>query len=304
MKIVFFILLFSQTCLSQNFEKKEIQINDLIVGDLYLPTKLNNPKLAIIIAGSGPTDRNGNGQGLQTDAYKMLAESLAEDLSVFTFDKRIFALFKANKIGESTLVFEDFVKDICDIVTYFRVKKYHHITLIGHSEGSLLGILAAQKDADAFISLAGAGRPIDEILYNQLMKQLPNLQPEILAILGSLKEKKEVKVENPLLVGLFSKQNQPFLMSWMQYDPQKELQKLKIPKLIVGSLKVIQVTDFEAYLLSYNNDDAKFSMLPNMTHTLKNIEKDEDQMKTYSDKNWPIAEDLIVSLRSFLITNK
>ena len=195
MKIVFFILLFSQTCLSQNFEKKEIQINDLIVGDLYLPTKLNNPKLAIIIAGSGPTDRNGNGQGLQTDAYKMLAESLAEDLSVFTFDKRIFALFKANKIGESTLVFEDFVKDICDIVTYFRVKKYHHITLIGHSEGSLLGILAAQKDADAFISLAGAGRPIDEILYNQLMKQLPNLQPEILAILGSLKEKRKLKLK-------------------------------------------------------------------------------------------------------------
>jgi hypothetical protein len=106
------------------------------------------------------------------------------------------------------------------------------------------------------------------------------------------------------LVGLFSKQNQPFLMSWMQYDPQKELQKLKIPKLIVGSLKDIQVTDFEAYLLSYNNDDAKFSMLPKMTHTLKNIEKDEDQMKTYSDKNWPIAEDLIVSLRSFLIINK
>jgi hypothetical protein len=83
-------------------------------------------------------------------------------------------------------------------------------------------------------------------------------------------------------------------MSWMQYDPQKELQKLKIPKLIVGSLKDIQVTDFEAYLLSYNNDDAKFSMLPKMTHTLKNIEKEhillEIQLKFLIDVGFNLKE--------------
>src|SRR5262245_31102311 len=46
--------------------------------------------IAVIIAGSGPTDRDGNSlQGLKTDAYKQLAEALA-DLGIATvrYDKR------------------------------------------------------------------------------------------------------------------------------------------------------------------------------------------------------------------------
>lgn len=300
MKSLIITLLLLNIAYSQSFTKQEIQINDLIVGDLYLPKDVKKPKLVIIIAGSGPTDRNCNGFGFESDAYKMLAESLADEMAVYTFDKRIFALKKANKLAEAKLTFVDFVNDVNDIVAYFRTKKYKHITLIGHSEGSLIGMLAAQKDANAFVSLAGAGRPIDEILFDQLIKQMPQQQEEIVNILSTLKENKEMEVENQLLKSVFAKHNQPFLMQWMQYDPQKELNKLKIPKLIIGSLKDIQVTEFEAYLLSYSNEEADFKILPNMTHTLKNIENDSDQYKTYNDKSWPIADDLVVELKRFL----
>lgn len=304
--IIISILFISQNLFSQNFETQDIQINDIIEGTLYKPKNIKNPKLAIIVAGSGLTDKDGNAkaQGLNTNMYKLLAEALVNDMAVFTYDKRTLGLIKNGKINETILTFDEFVWDVDDIVSYFRKQNYNHITLIGHSEGSLLSILSAQKDADALISLAGAGRPIDEILFDQLMKQIPNLQEDILNILGTLKDGKEIEVENPFLKGLFGKHNQPYLINWMTYDPQKELAKIKKPTLIIGSLKDIQVTEFEAYLLSYGKEDAKLEILPNMTHALKNIEKDEDQMKTYSDITWPIAEDLVFKVKTFIMALK
>lgn len=301
---IFFFLLFAQVIFSQSFDKTEIQINKLLTGDLYHPKHVKNPQLAIIVAGSGMTDRNCNAPGLKTDAYKLLAEALADEYAVFTYDKRAIVLVKSGEVKDVILTFDDFVRDLEDVVSYFRQRNYQHITLIGHSEGALLSILAAQKDADALVSLTGAGRPIDEILYDQLMIQLSQLENEILNILGSLKNQTAIEVKNPFLAGVFGKHNQPFLMNWMQYDPQKELNKVKVPTLIIGAGKDIQVSESEATLLSFSNDDALVEILPNMTHVLKNITNDNDQMKTYNDPTWPIADDLVIRLKTFLKSGK
>jgi pimeloyl-ACP methyl ester carboxylesterase len=296
------LLLLSHVAFSQNFETKDIQINDLIYGTLYSPKNIESPKLAIIVAGSGLTDRNGNAQnqGLKTDMYKLLAEALSEDMAVFSYDKSVIHLLKTGKIAENIPTFISLVDDLNAVVQYFRQKDYKHITLIGHSEGALLSTLAAQKDADALVSLSGAGQSIDLILLEQLKKQLPMLEGEIINILTRLKQKEVFDVENQMLKNVFLKHNQPYIIEWMQYDPQEEIKKVSKPILIINGAKDIQVSNYQAELLKSTKADANLCLLPNMTHTLKNISNDNEQMKSYTDNSLPIANDLVKCLKDFL----
>ena len=296
------LLLLSHVAFSQNFETNDIQVNDLIYGSLYLPKNVESPKLAIIVAGSGLTDRNGNAQnqGLKTDMYKLLAEALAGEMAVFTYDKSVIHLLKTGKIAENIPTFISLVDDLNAVVQYFRQKDYKHITLIGHSEGALLSTLAAQKDADALVSLSGAGQSIDLILLEQLKKQLPMLEEEIINILKRLKQKEVFDVENLMLKNVFLKHNQPYIIEWMQYDPKDEIKKVSKPILIINGAKDIQVSNYQAELLKSVKIEANLCLLPNMTHTLKNISNDNEQMKSYTDNGLPIANDLVKCLKDFL----
>ena len=60
-------------------------------GTLELPTGSGPFPVALIVAGSGPVDRDGNSpkSGLQTDCYKLLAEALAgRGIASLRYDKR------------------------------------------------------------------------------------------------------------------------------------------------------------------------------------------------------------------------
>src|SRR5690606_26566998 len=156
---------------------EEITINEFISGSLLAPTSEDRPPLVIIIAGSGPTDRNGNQSFLKNDSYKKLARGLyKEGIASFRYDKRIL---KAQELGikESELSFNDFVTDAVSVLDHFREKDdYGKIILLGHSQGSLIGMLAAEEKADAFISIAGAGKPIDSIIVEQIAIQMPGFE--------------------------------------------------------------------------------------------------------------------------------
>ncbi len=101
-KIIFaFLILFSTLGFSQektdltSFNKKEIIINPIINGSLYSPLKQNKKtNLIILIAGSGPTDRDGNQKGLTNNSLKYLSEELSKMTCVFSYDKRIIAQMK------------------------------------------------------------------------------------------------------------------------------------------------------------------------------------------------------------------
>ena len=114
-------------------------------------------------------------------------------------------------------------------------KRFSKVILLGHSEGSLIGIVAAEKiPVDAFISVSGVGRTADQILQEQLQGKLPpQLQAESSDILDSLKAGKTVANVSPSLVSLFRPSVQPYLISWMKYNPAVEIAKLKIPVLIL-----------------------------------------------------------------------
>ncbi|HRN99398.1 MAG TPA: FAD-binding protein, partial [Flavobacterium sp.] len=146
------------------FTEQQVEISQWIKGDLYIPEE-SNGHLVIVIAGSGPTNRDGNQPGARSNAYKFLAEAIvANGNPVFTFDKRIVTQIIAGKANEKELLFDHQIDDVRDIIRHFRKdSNIRKIIICGHSEGSLIGVVAAQM-ADGYISLAGAGRTIDLVI--------------------------------------------------------------------------------------------------------------------------------------------
>ena len=145
-------------------------------GTLLLPAGRGPHPVALLIAGSGPTDRDGNSAALpgQNNSLKLLAEGLAErGIASLRYDKRGIAESAAAAPSEADLRFETYVEDAAAWVGQLHAdERFTSVTVIGHSEGSLIGMLAA-PEADAFVSVAGIARPAPEVLRDQLRPQLP-----------------------------------------------------------------------------------------------------------------------------------
>ncbi len=301
------ILIASSAAFSQNtplFKTENIAINSLLNGTLYTPIKQNNAtKLVILIAGSGPTNRDGNQIGLTNNSLKLLAESLVNNgIAVYSYDKRIFAQMASGKLDEASLTFDNFIDDAKAVVLYFKnQKKYHSITVAGHSEGALIGMVAANGNADAYISIAGAGRPIDEVLLEQIGKQAPFLKEEVEKNLTTLKSGNTFELKNQMLASLFRASVQPYMISWIKYNPQNEIKKLQIPSLLINGDKDIQVSVQDAQLLQQAQPNAQLHIIPNMNHIFKVIKGDDTENKaSYTNPELPICVELTSIITTFI----
>lgn len=304
--VYFIIMLISLTFgWAQTSNVKEIKINDLLIGDLYSAT-VDTKQLAIIIPGSGPTNRNGNSHiGLKGDSYKMLATALVDSgVNTFTYDKRVIALLKSNKVNEKEMNFEQNIEDVNSIINYFK-DKYPEIILIGHSEGALVANIVAIENSSvtSFISLQGAGKPADQILFDQITKQAPFFSKQINEIHDKLKKGEIVQNIPPMLNTIYRSDVQPYLISWMKYDPAVEIKKVKQPILIIDGTKDLQVDTEQANLLAKAAPKAKKVTIANMNHVLKKIDKDEDNLKSYQDSSFELHPELITTIVNF-INNK
>lgn len=305
-----FITLFSIVCYPQgkletkSFNRDEILINPMLKGTLYSPLQKNKKtNLIVLVAGSGPTDRDGNQKGMTNNSLKYLSEELYKNnQAVFSYDKRIIAQMAAGTVNEVTLSFDDFINDAKEVIRFFKnQKKYNKIIVAGHSEGSLIGMIAATENTDAFISLAGAGRTIDAVLVEQIEKQAPFLKEEVQKDLEILKSGQTFELKNKMLASLFRESVQPYMISWIKYNPQNEIKKLQIPVLIITGTKDLQVSVSEAELLKKAKPEAKLAIIENMNHIFKEITGAEtENMKSYSDPNLPVAEKLVNAINLFV----
>jgi pimeloyl-ACP methyl ester carboxylesterase len=289
--------------------EKEIAITSAAGSKLYgtLLSKNNQQPLAIIFAGSGPTDRDGNSSiGIATNEYRMLAYSLdSQNVASFRFDKRGVGKSIPANFSESGLVFDDYVKDAEKIFDYLHdTLGFKNIFFAGHSEGSLIAMLAAQKKkVSGYISIAGAGRPIDQILEEQLQKAPwpDSVKEQIAPIFNQLKNGNEVNtIPEPLQI-LFRKSIKPYMISWLKYTPASEIKKLQCPILIVQGTCDIQVSLKDAQNLHEANKRSILKIIPGMSHTLKNAGADcMDQQKTYTDGSMPVDSLMIKDIVEFI----
>ena len=274
-----------------------------LFGTLTTPKQFSKIPVTLIIAGSGPTDRNCNNSMMKSDAYKKLAHELAEkNIASVRYDKRGISASAAAGLSESELRFENYVNDANDWIQLLKKdNRFSVITIIGHSEGSTIGMIAA-KNADKYISIAGPGQSADKVLKEQLGAQSKEIQEATFPIIESLANGKLVDAVTPDFNSLFRKSVQPYLISWFQYDPQLEIQKLNIPILIIQGTNDLQVSVDDAKRLSKANPKAQLLLIEKMNHIFRILDGNRQaNIATYDQPNLPIAPELVKSISDFIL---
>lgn len=309
--LLYITFLFSFSALSFNTDSVKIDVEGCTLkGTLVTQDDFStSTPLVILIAGSGPTDRNGNNSQMTNNSLKMLSEMLVENgYACLRYDKRAIGESKLEDFDQRKMNFDYFVSDVSAWVEKYAADvRFHQIVLAGHSQGSLVALLAAKdnKNVDAVISLAGAGQPIQEILKKQLKPQLSiQLQGVVFAKLDTLAAGDTLQITPDYLHSIMHPSIQNFMISWMKYDPAKVIGELKIPVLIINGSTDIQVDVEEAKLLSEGNPNATLKIIKKMNHVLKYIKsKDlEPQLEVYGDPDLPLHEKLTKELLAFLLT--
>lgn len=290
----------------------------VLSGTLLLPESAPPYPVVLIIAGSGPTDRDGNGaaEAGKSDCLRLLAEGLArEGVASLRYDKRGVGRSKAAHVTPSR--FENQIEDACAWIAWLgRDSRFNAVGIIGHSEGALIGTLASGTGVRAFVSLAGAGRNLEEVLVNQLgdaLREHELNQTGFDAIRGALKElragrpieKRPPGIPSWAWDGLVGPKAQPYLMSLFRFDPVAELANLgeKGVRILVvqGTTDLMGLPDEPSLLAKAIG--AQPVLISGMNHSLKSAPADRKANDAASDDpRRPLAPGLIEALLRFLKT--
>jgi len=276
-----------------------------IYGSLKLPNEDGQFPIVLIIAGSGPTDRDGNNtMGLNTDSYKMISDTLAmHGIASLRYDKRGIAKSYYTGFSEADLTFDDYVTDATNWIEKLKNdSRFTKILILGHSEGALIGsIVTNQQTINGFISVAGTAQRADSLILEQLSTQPDYIKIEAQAIIDSLNKGIIVSNVSQALYSLFRPSVQPYMISWFQYNPKTEISKITSPVLILHGSTDLQVKSSEAQLLAENNSNAEIKIIDNMNHVLKNASSDyQENMATYSNPNLPLSDNFCDLLIDFI----
>jgi len=300
------ILIFTCTNLYSQTEKIVVMqtATGNLEGTLMTPESDSRKMAVLIIAGSGPTDRDGNNPAMKNNSLKMIATELTKNgIASLRYDKRGIGKSQQAGIKEADLRFEDYVNDAKSWINYLKDElKYSNIVVLGHSEGSLIGMIASQnKNVSTYISIAGAGQPADKIIREQLKSQPISVTIPANAILDKLVKGETVADTPPVLNSIFRSSVQPYMISWIKYDPQKEIAKLKIPVLIIQGNTDIQVSLDDANRLSKAAPGSKLVVIDGMNHILKQAPTDRQMnILTYTQPDLPLKKELIDNIIPFL----
>ena len=249
---------------------------------------------------------------MKNNSLKFLAEGLAlKGIASLRFDKRGIASSASAGKEESKLRLEDYVNDVTGWIDLLaKDKRFTGITVAGHSEGSLIGMLTCRKrpEVKGFISIAGAGSPAYDLIEKQVAAQMTpeSIRKEVASINESLKNGKEVAQVPAYLQTLFRPSVQPYLISWYKYNPQTVIASLKMPILILQGKKDIQVQEEEAARLKKASPQAELILIDKMNHVLKDCESinPQQQMAVYNNPSLPVNAALINAIAGFIKKNK
>jgi fermentation-respiration switch protein FrsA (DUF1100 family) len=279
--------------------------NATLHGSLLLPKSTRPVPVVLMIAGSGPTDRDGNNPfGGHNDSLKLLALDLArQGIASVRYDKRGIAPGD----DESRLSVEGYVADVVAWSRMLRAdNRFGRLILLGHSEGALIASLAApEAGACALVTIAGSARPIDQVLREQLR---PRLSAPLFAtssrILDSLKAGQPVADVPKELLVLYRPSVQPYLISLFRQHPAEAFARLDIPALIVQGTHDIQVDVSDAQLLKAARPDAQLLLISGMNHVLRIVPTDlQAQLASYDDPQLPLADGLVSAIARFIQSN-
>jgi uncharacterized protein len=303
---LFFIGLYCSATAQFVVEEKVLETaTGNLKGTVMLPEKGKKFNLVVIQAGSGPTDRNGNsGVALKANSYRLIAEALAQkSIATLLMDKRGVAASMAGLKKEADLRFDDYATDLASWIKFIKTdKRIGKIFIVGHSEGSLIGMIAAQKEkVDGYVSLAGAGESIDKIIVWQYAQQLPKAAIAVDSLFIRMRNQQKIDSVPPYLMSIFRPSLQPYIASWIKFNPCDEIKKLTIPVLILQGNTDIQVQVKQAEMLHACKPTALYKIIDGMNHILKKAPIDRQKnIDTYSNTSLPLIDGLVDELITFI----
>jgi pimeloyl-ACP methyl ester carboxylesterase len=273
--------------------------NAKLSGVVWRPAGDKPVPAVIIIAGSGPVDRDGNAGGLmRSDTYRQLGEALVKrGIAAIRYDKRGIGLSSFSGKPDD-ITFDDFVGDAAALVAMARTnKKISSVYVFGHSEGSLIALkLAARTKLDGIISAAGAGRPVIELVREQYARQLPpDEMREFDTLAAALKAGKPVTTPKSMgLAGLFRPEVAKFLPGLLLTDPRTLAAAYKGPLTVLQGDNDVQVTvDRDAKPLAAAHPGAKLVVLKDVAHMLKTDTVKSQSQPSYKDPALPLAQGVV-----------
>jgi hypothetical protein len=270
---------------------------------LSVPPDVEKPPVALLIAGSGTTDHDGNSAQIKPATLKKLAEQLAaRKIATLRYDKRGAGGWKTEFGRPEDFRFKDYVDDAAALVDYLRGGgKFSKVVLIGHSEGGLVAILTARRiPVDRLVLLATAARRQGDLLKAQLERKLA---PEMLApIAKAIDDIMSGKIVNPPPAGLpIPPTMQPGIASAFTEDPIAPLKLIGQPTLIVGGGRDRQVARLDFLALGAAAPAAKTLWRADMNHVLVNVTDEADDMAAYNQPERALDPDLIEAVASFIL---
>jgi uncharacterized protein len=283
-------------------------------GTMLAPAAGMGP-VVLIIPGSGPTDRDGNNPGgVLAAPYRLLAEGLvAHGVTTVRVDKRgMFGSVSATTDANAVTI-ADYVTDVHAWTTVIRQRtRASCIWLLGHSEGGLVAMAAAnnQQDVCGLILVSAAGRPMGEVIRDQITANPANapLLGQALPAIDALEAGKHVDTANmpPALLRLFRPQVQGFLISAFSYDPSHLLMDYPKPVLILQGQRDLQVHEADARILKEADPQATLVLLNDVNHVLKSVASDDRRtnIAAYSDASLPLAPGVLVAIDDFLTVSR
>ena len=279
-----------------------------IHGKLMLPDCSTPCPVVLIIAGSGPTDMDGNTiiAGMKNNSLLYLARELAANgIASVRYDKRGIGKSSAAGTKEEDLRFDHYIDDATAWSDKLAGdKRFSKVIIAGHSEGSLIGMVAAgrSKAVKGYISISGCGSPAYEILEKQLQSQPLQIQQESAAICKNLREGRTVEQIPFYLSALYRPSVQPYLISWFAYNPAEEIAKLDVPVLILQGDRDIQIGVEEAEKLHAAQPHSELYIIKDMNHVLKQCDTNDamSQMATYTNADLPVKSELVTPIVKFI----
>jgi len=268
---------------------------------------------AVIIPGSGPTDRDGNSPqfGIQAASYRLLAEGLAErGVATVRIDKRGIGESAAAGPSEADLRFSTYAEDARTWAAEAAAKTGRPCAwLIGHSEGALVALAAVAAKPDGggdkvcgLVLLSGAGRPAGVVLREQLNALPEPLKTEAYAAVDELEAGRTVADPPASLAALFRPSVQPYLISWLTLDPAKLAAAYDGPIFIGQGTTDLQVTVADAEALKTAQPRAELALWDGVNHVLKVAPAERAaNIATYMDPALPLAPGVVEAVADFML---
>lgn len=282
-------------------------------GTLLTPP--DTSAVAVILPGSGPTDRDGNSpMGVAAGTYRLLAEGLADQgVTTLRIDKRGIAASAAAGPAEADLRFDAYSADARAWAAEAAARAGKPCAwLIGHSEGALVALKAVAGGDDpesskicGLILLSGAGRPAGAVLREQLEAGLPeSMKTQAFAVLTELEAGRTVADTPPALAALFRPSVQPYLISWLPLDPAALLAAYRGPVFIGQGTTDLQIGVADAQALAAADPRATLELWPGVNHVLKTAPADRAaNLATYANPALPLAPGVVEDVAGFIKTN-